>query len=132
MKAVLAALSLLAVSPSAFAAERCHKIGDKVALYGAIDVVHFFHAGNGMHVSSLTIHADQKFCVAPGFPEGTQFRNFQLLNEGEEDLPLKDGMLVRIEGEYAGFGDTAWYSSYPLLRNVKIVKVFKRDPNEVR
>lgn len=116
----------------ALAAEPCYKQGDKVAVYGAVDMVHFFHAGNGMHVQSLTVRVDRSFCVAPGFPEGTEFRNFQLLSSEDRPLKLKDGQLVKLEGEYAGFGDTAWYSGFPLLQNVKVVKIFQRDPNEVR
>lgn len=132
MKSLLLAFAALASLP-AFADQPCYKEGDKVALYGAIDVVHFFHAGNGMHVSGLTVRVYSPFCVAPGYAEGTNFRSFQLLSEDiDKPLPLKDGQLVKLEGTYSGFGDTAWYTSYPLLRNVKIVKVFKTDPNEVK
>ena len=132
MKSLFLVFAVLASLP-AFADQPCYKEGDKVALYGAIDVVHFFHAGNGMHVSGLTVRVDRTFCVAPGYPEGTEFRNFQLLpDDFAKPLPLKDGQLVKLEGVYSGFGDTAWYTSYPLLRNVKIVKVFKTDPNEVK
>lgn len=128
MKLFVLAASLFA-STAALADQPCYKPGDKVKLYGAIDVFHFFHAGNGMHVKSLTVRADRRFCVEPGFAEGTEFNTFQLLSE---DSRLKDGALVELEGIYATFGDTAWYSSYPLLRDVKITKVHKRDPNEVR
>jgi|GEM_PF-6139591 len=128
MKLFLIALTLLSAT-SSFADEPCYKPGDKVKLYGAIDTFHFFHAGNGMHVKSLTVRANRAFCVEPGFAEGSKFNTFQLLSE---DSRLKDGTLVDLEGTYSTFGDTAWYSSYPLLSDVKVTKIHKRDPNEVR
>lgn len=129
MKTIL--LSFLILTSTARAEEKCLKVGQEIEVYGAVDMFHFFHNGNGFHITSPLIRTMNNYCLETESGEKLTLEggdsSYQIDPDSQEKYSLKDGELVKVVGIVQAPGDTAWYSGHALLE-IKTIKKYKNDP----